>query len=147
MDLADKTAIERLIAQYARNVDLGRYADLGKMFTHGRITANRREEPLEGAQAVQAFYSGTNRIHDDGTAKTHHIVTNLEFGDTPRPDRIEVRACFVVFQATPKLPLQPIACGRYADVFQKLDGDWRYLSKHIEVTLVGDTHEHLSIRI
>jgi hypothetical protein len=50
-----------------------------------------------------------------------------------------------VLQATPTLPLQPIVCGRYQDVFEKPDGAWRFRSKHIEVTLIGQMREHLTI--
>ena len=46
-----------------------------------------------------------------------------------------------------RLPLQPIACGRYDDVFEKTAGTWRFRSKHIEVTLLGDMSQHLNINI
>jgi hypothetical protein len=52
-----------------------------------------------------------------------------------------------VLQATPALPLQPIAAGRYTDNFEKADGVWRYKSKHIDVRLVGNMSQHLNIDI
>lgn len=152
MDLADKIAIENLIHRYARLVDCARYEELGQMFAAGEITANKRSadsgasEPLRGAAAVQRFYATTNKTYPDGSAQTHHVVTNLEF-DTRAADEIGVRSCFTVFQGTAQLPLQPIVCGRYADVFRRGPGGWAYRSKHIEVTLVGDISNHLNITL
>ena len=42
MELADRIAIENLVARYARCVDMADYAALGRMFAAGRITAERQ---------------------------------------------------------------------------------------------------------
>ena len=146
MELADKVAIDNLIAAYARCVDTADYAALGRMFASGEITANVRGDRLVGEEQVRTFYSTTNRTHADGTARTHHIVTNFEY-HARSPGEVRVDSCFTVLQGTATLPLQPIVAGRYNDVFVKDKVGWRFASKHIIVTHLGNLSEHLTITL
>jgi hypothetical protein len=146
VDLADRIAIENLVARYARCVDMADYAELGRMFAAGRITANVKDNVLIGETAVRDFYATTNRTHADGTARTHHIVTNFEYRANA-PQLVELDSCFTVFQSTDRLPLQPIVAGRYNDVFVKSGTAWRFESKHIIVSHIGNLAEHLTISL
>ena len=146
MDLADRIAIENLVARYARCVDAADYEELGRLFADGRITADVTDGVLIGHAAVRDFYATTNRTHADGTARTHHIVTNLEYR-TVETERVALDSCFTVFQCTERLPLQPIVAGRYHDVFVKSRGGWRFESKHIIVSHLGNLAEHLTISL
>jgi len=146
MDAADRTAIESLIFRYARYVDTAQYEALGDLFADAVITANKTDEVFVGAAAVCNYWRMSNKRFECGTPRTHHVVTNLEF-EVIDEATVNVRSCFSVFQATRLIPLQPIACGRYQDVFSKSLGDWRFRSKHIEVTLLGDMSDHLNVAI
>ena len=146
MNLKDRTAIENLIFRYARSVDEADYETLGSLFTHAKITANKTDEVLETSARISEYWRSSNKRYECGTPRTHHVVSNLEF-DTDAEDRIRVRSYFTVFQQTAKLPLQPIACGRYDDRFERSPDGWRFGSKHIEVTLLGNMAEHLNIDI
>lgn len=145
MQSADRMAIENLIFRYARCVDTADYASLGSLFAHAHITANKTDQVMAGAEAVSSYWHSTNKRYEDGTPRTHHVVTNLEFEGGAAPGQIAVRSCFTVFQATPRLALQPIACGRYLDVFEQAAEGWRFISKCIEVTLLGEMREHLNM--
>ena len=147
MNAADRTAIENLIYRYARYVDTADYDALGELFAAAKITANKTDTPLAGREVVREYWKSTNKRFDCGTPRTHHVVTNLEFEPGSGGDAVRVRSCFTVFQATPHLPLQPIACGRYDDWFERSAMDWRFRSKHIEVTLLGEMGEHLNIQL
>jgi 3-phenylpropionate/cinnamic acid dioxygenase small subunit len=146
MEFADRNAIESLIFRYTRYVDTCQWTDLGNLFAHAKVTANKTDMVLEGAETIGNYWRDINKPYDNGTLNTHHVVTNLEF-DARADGTISVHSCFTVLQATPKLPLQPIACGRYTDVFEKAEGAWRYRSKHINVTLVGNMSQHLNIEL
>jgi 3-phenylpropionate/cinnamic acid dioxygenase small subunit len=147
MDNADRTAIENLIFRYARYVDTAQYEALGELFAAASITANKTDAPLVGATVISEYWRSINKRYDCGTPWTHHVVTNLEYEPAAGGNGMHVKSAFTVFQAAPRLPLQPIACGRYDDVFEKTDGGWRFRSKHIEVTLLGDMSQHLNISI
>jgi 3-phenylpropionate/cinnamic acid dioxygenase small subunit len=146
MELSDRIQIENQIFRYTRYVDTCQWDDLGRLFTHARITANKTAQVLIGGDVIRDYWKGINRQYENGTLNTHHVVTNLEWVETP-DGHIQVKSCFTVFQATPVLPLQPIACGRYDDVFEKADDGWRFRSKHIDVTLVGNMSQHLNIAL
>jgi ketosteroid isomerase-like protein len=146
MEFADRNAIESLIFRYTRNVDTCQWRDLGQLFTAAVITANRSDVRLEGAETIGDYWRDINKQYDNGTLNTQHIVTNLEFDALPNGD-VSVHSCFTVLQATPALPLQPIAAGRYTDVFEKADGKWRFKTKHIDVRLIGNMSQHLNIDI
>ena len=146
MEFADRTAIESLIFRYTRYVDTCQWENLGNLFAAAVITANKTDQRLEGAEVIGNYWKSINKQYDNGTLNTQHVVTNLEFD--ARPDgAVSVHSCFTVLQATPMLPLQPIACGRYTDIFEKADGGWRYRSKQIDVTLIGNMSQHLNIEL
>jgi len=145
MDTADRIAIENLIFRYARYVDTAQYEALGDLFTHARITANKTDQVFVGAAAVRDYWRMSNKRFECGTPRTHHVITNLEFEEGS--EAVTVRSCFSVFQGTRAIPLQPIACGRYEDVFFLDSNTWHYRSKHIDVTLLGNVSDHLNVQI
>jgi 3-phenylpropionate/cinnamic acid dioxygenase small subunit len=147
MDLADRIAIENLLFRYARYVDEAQYEKLGALFAHGKVTANKTSEVIAGSKAVTDYWRMSNKRFDCGTPRTHHVVTNLEFEELEGGKAVRVYSAFSVFQATPKIPLQPIACGRYDDVYEKGPEGWRFRTKHIDVTLLGNMSDHLNINI
>jgi 3-phenylpropionate/cinnamic acid dioxygenase small subunit len=147
MTADDRIAIENLIFRYARYVDTAQYEELGALFADAVITANKTSERFSGSAQVRDYWRMSNKRFADGTPRTHHVVTNLEFDAATGAGQVRVRSCFTVLQATGKVPLQPIACGRYEDVFESGPAGWRFRSKHIEVTLLGDMSDHLNVQI
>ena len=59
------------------------------------------------------------------------------------PGRRTTRSAFVVLQATPDLPLQPIVTGRYHDQFARTDDDVALRERHILLEQIGDVSQHL----
>ena len=57
-------------------------------------------------------------------------------------DTATSRNYVTVFQATPTLPLQPVAAGCYVDSFEQVDGEWRFADRLITGFLVGDVSQH-----
>jgi 3-phenylpropionate/cinnamic acid dioxygenase small subunit len=92
------------------------------------------------------LYEHTNKVHADGTLRTRHLTTNVIVDIDEPANTATARSAFVVFQATPGLPLQPIVAGRYHDAFAR-DGDWRFARRHILLEQIGDVHEHLKIDV
>jgi 3-phenylpropionate/cinnamic acid dioxygenase small subunit len=136
--------IENLLYAYAERIDAGDYDDVAELFTHGRIHGVENGPPstvFEGRERVREMYEMSTRLHEDGTPKTKHVITNA---------RIEVegqagsaRSYYTVFQATPDLPLQPIITGRYRDTFHVVAGQWWFDTRLMLVDQVGDLGHHL----
>jgi hypothetical protein len=49
------------------------------------------------------------------------------------------------FQATERIPLQPIVGGRYRDRFGRIDGAWAFVERFIQVDQVGDVTDNLNV--
>jgi 3-phenylpropionate/cinnamic acid dioxygenase small subunit len=137
-------AITTLMYRYAECIDAADFDGIASIFAHGRITNEGVEGEIAGPDAVRALYSGTNRVHSDGTLRTRHLTTNAIVEIDETAGSASARSAFVVFQQTAKLPLQPIVAGRYHDAFERAGSEWRFASRHILVEQVGDVHEHLT---
>ena len=141
----DWVAINRLLMTYASLCDEGRFAELATMFEGAtyRVEHSGTDKVSEyrGSDEVLGFCEQT-RIYDDGTPRTKHVVTNVDIrldGDTA------TSSCYVtVFQQTDKLPLQPIASGRYVDAFRRIDGSFRFSDRLISGFLLGDRSHHVA---
>lgn len=139
-------AISTLMFDYAECVDQADFDGLSELFAHGRIRSPSGNESDTGMQgkAIGRFYAATNRVHDDGTLRTRHLSTNVRIDIDEAADSATARSYYVVLQATPKLPFQPIAGGRYEDRFERVDGSWRFADRLVIVDQIGDMSEHLS---
>lgn len=139
--VSDERAITNLMARYAFLVDDGDYAGVGQLFSDGELTLNDNP-PAVGADAVEAFLVKALKTYDDGTPRTRHVTSNtiLEIEES----RLGASAWSYVttFQATDGFPLQPIACGRYRDRFERVDGHWIFRARHVVTGLIGDLGYH-----
>jgi len=139
-------AITTLMYRYAECIDAADFAGLAALFAHGRIRASSGPAGSGwSGQEVHDFYAGTNKVHDDGTLRTRHVNANPITDIDEAAGVATVRSTYVVFQATAKLPFQPIVGGRYEDRFERVDGAWRWAERLIHVDQVGDVSEHLNL--
>ena len=97
----------------------------------------------EGADGVRALYEGGTQLHD-GRPGTRHITANTVIELDEGGQAATARSSYVVFQAAPDLPLQPIIAGRYRDRFELADGAWRFAERCFFVDQVGDLSHHLT---
>jgi hypothetical protein len=80
-------------------------------------------------------------VYPDGTPRTKHIITNVVIDVDG--ERACARSYATVFQQTDELPLQPIACGRYVDRFERVSGAWRFADRLVTGFLLGDRSQHV----
>ena len=139
-------AISSLMFRYAECVDQADFDGLAALFAHGRIRSSSGSEQEMGmrGEAIGRFYASTNRVHPDGTLRTRHLTTNVRIDVDEAAHAATARSYYLVLQATPKLPFQPIAGGRYEDRFERVDGTWRFADRLIHVDQIGDMSEHLT---
>jgi hypothetical protein len=144
---SSRDEIERLIFTYARCVDSADWNGLGALFVDASVRTNANDDVVRGGEAVAALWAGVNKVHEDGTLRTRHMLTNLLFDIDEPGAKAVVESYFMVFQQTQRLALQPIAGGRYRDSFVRVDGAWQFEEKFIWVDQVGDVSDHLVIDI
>ena len=138
-------AIKNLIYTYADRIDAGDYAGLAQLFEHAVITAEAMDDPIQGADNVEAMYTASTRLYPDtGTPKTKHVTTNVIIEVDEANDTATAKAYYTVMQAVAgSLALQPVISGRYRDEFERVDGVWRFSKRHMYIDLVGDLSQHL----
>ena len=111
--------IERLLYRYAKYVDSAQWGELGRLFTHAEVRTSSGGEVVRGAAAVVDQWSSFNKVHADGTLRTRHLVTNVMIEIDESAGTAGAESYFMSFQATDRLPLQPIVGGRYRDRFRR----------------------------
>ena len=139
----DADAIRNLLYRYAECIDAADFDGVAALFEHGAVAAPGMKEPARGVAAVAHLYRSSSRVHEDGTLRTHHLVLNPIVEIDAAAGTATSRSRYVVLQATPKLPLQPIIAGRYGDRFERAGGGWRFTFREIQIDLVGNLSEHL----
>lgn len=141
----DETEIANLLYRYAELMDGGRLEDAAALFRHAEIVLDPKSPPVD-ADALLDVWRTIVKLHEDGTPKTRHLVTNAQI--MVDGDRASSRSSYTVLQATDRLPLQPILVGRYHDDFERADGAWRFRRRDYSlVDLVGDTRDHISFEL
>lgn len=143
MTISDEQAIHNLLFRYAQLMDIADFAGIAELFSAAVLTNDQDLVGMRGREAIANAYAQANRIYDDGTTRTKHVITNIELeidGDTGRSS-----SYFMVFQQVEGFPLQPIVAGRYSDQFERGDGTWRFAARHLSIDLVGDLSRHLRL--
>lgn len=145
--LTDGDLIRNLLADYCDLVDGGDLDGVGLLMADASLHTLDGTEIARGAEGVTDLYRGIVKLHEDGTPRTQHVVTNVHL--TPQDDGTVVsRSVFVVLQATEQLPLQPVITGRYVDVFAPDgDGGWRFARRAFGPSLTGNLTQHMEIEL
>jgi hypothetical protein len=138
----DWHAIHEIIMTYAEHIDEGRFAEAAALFEHATLRIDHRSVEYRGAAETEKFFAA-RRVFEDGSPRTRHLYTNLVI--EVDGDRAEARYYATAFQQTDELPLQPIACGRYIDQFERVDRKWRLADRLITQFLLGDRSQHVPL--
>lgn len=134
-------AIENLVARYAELVDAGDFAGVGKLLADATFTGGAGS--VSGRDAVEKMLRENLIVYEDGTPRTKHVTTNVSIEVDEEAGTAVSSSYFTVVQAVPDLPLQPIVSGGYRDRFERRDGQWRFVERHVRTDLVGDVSRHL----
>ncbi|WP_110205020.1 nuclear transport factor 2 family protein [Nocardioides daejeonensis] len=141
MDAA--THIANLLYRYAELLDSGDLEGTAALFAKARLRMGGGRV-LEGAEPILAMWRANVRIHEDGTPRTKHVITNPIIEVDDEAGRATCRSYYTVFQATETLPLQPVAQGRYHDTFVCDGGQWRFEERDYSLfDAAGDLSQHL----
>jgi len=138
-------AVGNLIARYAELIDLGDFDGVADLLGDAAVGEGDSPSLLTGRDAILAMFTSTTRLYPDGTPGTKHVTTNLILEIDDEAGTATARTYWMVLQAVPALPLQPILAGRYHDRFQRsgTDGSWRFSERRYLIDLVGDVSQHM----
>lgn len=144
MLLSDGDRIRSLLGTYCHLIDAGDLAGLGRLLADARLCTLDGTVVATGATEVERLYGGLVLRHADGTPGTQHVVANTAFDEPAADGSVTARSSYVVLQAVPGLPLQPIVTGTYVDTFdQDAAGAWRFRERRFGLGLQGDLAHHL----
>ena len=136
--------IRNLLGRYTECMDLGDFDGLASLFTEAVMTDFEGHEIGRGFDAIKANYTNGTQMYD-GRPGTKHVTTNVQIEVDEDAGRAQAKSAYVVFQATPKLALQPIITGRYSDEFARdPDGAWHFAVRRFVVDSLGDLSQHLT---
>jgi len=136
--------IRNLLGRYTECMDLGDFDGLASLFTEAVMTDFEGREIGRGFDAIKANYVDGTQLYD-GRPGTKHVTTNVQIEVDEDAGTAVAKSAYVVFQATPKLALQPIITGRYHDDFARgADGTWHFSVRRFAVDTVGDLSQHLT---
>jgi ketosteroid isomerase-like protein len=142
---ASHWTITNLLFRYAECVDAADFDGVADLLADATLTAEGSRMHIEGRDAVRAHYVNNLRMHPDGL-RTKHVTTNAIAEVDEDAGTATCRSyCMVLQASSPEVALQPIWAGRYHDSFVRVDGEWRFRTRHFITDLVGDMSEHLKV--
>lgn len=136
--------IPNLLYLYADYMDAADFTAAASLFEHGCVVAGDRE--IRGAEAIAAMWEATVIVHDDGTLRTRHLVTNPRIALDDDGQSASCRSQWTVLQQVGDAPLSIVGSGRYHDEFRIIDGAWHFTRRdYARVDFWGDTSRHMTI--
>ena len=136
--------IRNLLGRYTECMDLGDFDGLASLFTEAVMTDFEGNEIGRGFEAIKANYVNGTQMYE-GRPGTKHVTTNVQIEVDESAGTAWAKSAYVVFQRTPKLALQPIITGRYADEFARGPNDiWHFTVRRFAVDQLGDLSQHLT---
>lgn len=138
-----KVAITNLLYRYAELMDAGELETAAALFLHARVKSG---DELKDEAGLLAVWQRFVKIHPCGTPRTKHVVTNVIVDLDETAGTARARSYYTVLQATPDLPLQAVAAGRYDDRFERVDGVWRFSYRDYSLfDFPGNLSQHLQV--
>jgi 3-phenylpropionate/cinnamic acid dioxygenase small subunit len=136
------TEVLALLARFAELIDVGDWDAIGELFGNGSLSDPTGKPFARGGGEIASFFR-TNTVLHDGSPRTKHLVFNTVVEEAGQ-GALFARSSYVVMQAAPDFPLQPIVTGRYHDEFERdAQGRLRFKNRRFFVDLEGDVSRHL----
>ena len=137
----DYFEIQNLIFTYPTLLDGGDFDAVGRLFEHAVVYSAGMLIADRDPAALAASFRDWVITYSDGTPRTRHFISNVII--RPKDEGTAVVSSYVmVFQQTDTLPLQPVIGGDYRDTVAKVDGQWRFIERHMGNDLIGTLTDH-----
>jgi hypothetical protein len=142
--MSDRDDIAALVHRYASLLDSGRISDVVELFSRATWRSAAKGSPVVTltTEEVKATYDCVI-LYDDGTPRTHHLITNLTIDMTEGADEAAGECYFTVLQGVePGDPLETVLSGRYTDRYRKDEQGWYFADRVFHADLIGDQSRH-----
>jgi hypothetical protein len=118
--IADRVAIEDLLATYLYRLDHGQTEKIAELFASDGVMDVENVGPLKGPAAIGDYYAKRSK-----TRVTRHVMTNLyiEFVDATHARTTHTLLYFMGEGAGP-FPATPGGVADYANMLEKRGGRW-----------------------
>jgi ketosteroid isomerase-like protein len=140
--MSDRGEIENLLYEYQARLDAGDLEAMAALFEHAVMSADTIDQTWHGRSQVLELFQQIFRIYADGSPHTTHTTLNPIIQVNAVAGTATCRSVYVVYQQVDDFPLQPIITGGYHDVFERVDGAWRFASRTFVAGLQGDLRAH-----
>lgn len=141
--------IVHLLHRYAELVDAADWTGVGELFAGATVTFEGPDgevlAELTGADGVRAGFETTVVVHDDGTPRTRHLVSNPVVDVDPHVGTATARSYVTVLQRVRDGELRAVWSIRYEDRLRRAGGVWRFEHRRGYASLIGDTSAHLRL--
>lgn len=139
--MGSRGEIENLLYEYQERIDAGDLPGVAAMFAHAVIRAEGTDMAWTGEDEILAMYAGFVRMYN-GSPRTTHTNANPIIHVDEEAGRATCRSKYVVFQQTDELALQPIITGGYHDLFERVNGAWRFAERIMITHSLGNMSKH-----
>jgi SnoaL-like domain len=129
--VSDRDDITALVHSYAELLDSGRLSDVVALFSRAtwRSAGTRTSVVTMSEEEVRATYDRVI-LYEDGTPRTHHLITNLTIEVAGETDEASGSCYFTVLQGIePGRPIEIILSGRYSDRYRKDEQGWYFTDR------------------
>ena len=138
--MSDADDISTLVHSYARLLDGGDVDGVVALFEHSTWRSLPNESVLRGSAEVRPVYE--NLFAREGGLQTKHLITNLSIDVEPGAVTASSHCYWTVLRSAPNEPIAVTLSGQYTDRFQKLDGQWRFVDRLINIDQTGEPSDH-----
>lgn len=124
--------IRNLIHRYSEGIDTGKFEIWDELFEHASLWVQLGDnEPVPLEIAHPSSLAEAIIIYADGTPRTRHLVTNSIIEVDEDAGTATARSYNTTLQQVPEHPVEIIATARYNDVFERVEGWWRFTRRTI----------------
>jgi ketosteroid isomerase-like protein len=141
---SDYRAVERLIFQYAANIDAGDFKAVGDLMMTASLVYLPMGRAIEGGQNIAEHYRRTVIVYPEtGTPCTMHQVTNVLVNVDSVAKTATANSLYTAWQCLAEEQPTMLSMGHYADRFKRIDGMWCFAERRVIPSYFGDLSRHL----
>ena len=127
----DCDEIRQVIARYCHYLDSVQPNAVAALFSHDAVL-DVAGSKFEGAEAIKAYYEQLRAVYD--VRPMMHYVTNVVID----VDGEEATSQSYILVLNPAVTIAIITAGRYNDRLRRIDGQWRFVERHVILGGVQD---------